>query len=91
MNKKELVLAIARQCGKSPRETRLFLDAFLEVLQEQIEMEEPVALLGFGSFHPWNQGARIACNPRTLEICPLPPRLSVKFKPGKFFLERINK
>ncbi len=91
MNKKELVSDVSRQCGKSQRETRVFLDAFMEVLQEKIGMEETVELMGFGTFHPWNQSARMARNPRTKEPYPLAPRLSVKFKPGKNFLKRINK
>lgn len=91
MNKKEFIRRLSLQSGKTQKETRVFLEAFMETLQEQVRQEETIELLGFGSFHPWHQSSRMARNPQTMEPHPLSPRLSVKFKPGKNFLQRLNK
>lgn len=84
MNKCELAKAIAGRMSATVTESLKFVDTFCAVVGESIAEEESVTIQNFGHFEPWKQ------NPRTGVICPIQERLSVKFKPGKGLLEKLN-
>lgn len=90
MNKAELITAISAKMSVPQVEARRFVNAFEEALAEELEQEGTLLLQGFGTFVPWQQAARMGRNPRTGEICPIRQRVSVKFKPGKLLLDRLN-
>lgn len=90
MNKKELIETVANRSGISKVETEKLLKNVLDVINETLKKEEPVVLIGFGSFRIWKQNERLGRNPKTGKDVVIPKRLSVKFKPGKFLLEDIN-
>lgn len=89
MNKADLVNELAAKLNIPQYQSRLFLNAFQEVLTEILK-RGPIALQGFGTFEPWNQKERQGRNPRTGVTCMIAPRKSVKFKPGKFLLRDLN-
>lgn len=91
MNKKELIEAVANKSGFSIIETGKLLKSVLDVINDTLKNEEPVVLLGFGSFRLWKQNERMGRNPKTGKDVLIPKRQSVKFKPGKFLLEDLNK
>lgn len=90
MNKADLVIELAAKMHITQSQSRKFLNTFQEVLAEAIKRDTPVVLQGFGTFTPWKQTERDGRNPRTGIPCKIPPRTSVKFKPGKFLLETLN-
>lgn len=90
MNKADLVNELAAKLDIPQYKARTFLNTFEEVLTELIKKERALKLQGFGSFEPWKQSERAARNPRTGTPCLIPPRISVKFKPGKLLLEALN-
>ena len=59
-------------------------------MTERLSKSDSLILQGFGTFHPWSQTAREGRNPRTGETCLIRPRRSVKFKPGKMLLQKLN-
>lgn len=71
-------------------EVQRFIDTMSEVIGESIMRNESVLLQNFGHYTPWKQTERIGRNPRTGQICSIPKRVSVKFKPGKGLIEKIN-
>lgn len=82
MNKKDLIVAAAQKAGISQRETEAVLDVILEVITETVQKEEPVMLLGFGSFTVQKRAARVGYNPSTKEKMQIPSKRAVKFKAG---------
>lgn len=67
-----------------------FLDAFNAELAEVFRKEERLVIKGFGTYSLWKQAARQGRNPKNGNIYMIPPRTSVKFKPGKGLLTRLN-
>ncbi|WP_085535768.1 HU family DNA-binding protein [Massilibacteroides vaginae] len=91
MNKAELIDALADKTGLNKQDAKRALDAYIEIVTEQMAKKEEITLIGFGSLTPRPQSERLARNPKTGEPVMIKPRTSVKFKPGKFLLEAINK
>lgn len=82
MNKKDLIVAAAQKAGISQRETETVLDVILDVITETVQKEEPVMLLGFGSFSVQKRAARVGYNPSTKEKIQIPSKRAVKFRAG---------
>lgn len=74
----------------STRECNRFLIAWEDLVSERLQKNESLMLQGFGSFSCWKQTERLGRNPRTGETCLIRPRTSVKFKPGKQLLGKLN-
>lgn len=91
MNKAELIEAIASKAGLQKQEAKKALDAYIEIVTEQMTKKEEITLIGFGSLIPRDQTQRLARNPKTGEPVMIKPRTTVKFKPGKYLLEAMNK
>jgi nucleoid DNA-binding protein len=91
MNKAELIDALASKTGMQKQEAKKALDAYIEIVTDQMAKKEDITLIGFGSFIPRAQTQRLARNPKTGEPVMIKPRTTVKFKPGKYLLEAINK
>lgn len=91
MNKIELAKAIASRMSVTVTQTLCFIDTMNEVISDSITHDEPVLIQNFGHYTPWKQAERIGRNPRTGKVCPIRQRVSVKFKPGKGLIEKINK
>lgn len=91
MNKAELIVAISEKMSITQCEARRFINVFEETVTDELQQEGTLLLQGFGCFQPWPQTARQGRNPRTGEECLIHPRVSVKFRPGKLLLSRLNK
>jgi len=91
MNKAELIEALASKAGLQKQEAKRALDAYIEIVTEQMSKKEEITLIGFGSLIPRPQSQRLARNPKTGEPVMIKPRTTVKFKPGKYLLEAMNK
>ena len=90
MNKNDLITRLAAKLDIPCTASRKYLEAFEETLGEALEKGEPVALQGFGTLSPWQQTGRPGSSPKDRVPCMIAPRRSVKFKPGKGLLEKLN-
>ncbi len=90
MNKKELSQALSRRMGINSKESQQYLDILCEVLSEEFQKGNSICLQNFGQFSCWEQPGRMGRNPRTGVPAPIPPRKSVKFKPGKGLMKILN-
>lgn len=90
MNKTEIVNTLAERLSLPKSECYRFLQAWQALMTERLSGSDSIILQGFGTFHPWSQTERKGRNPRTGETCLIRPRCSVKFKPGKILLEKLN-
>lgn len=91
MNKIELAKEVAGRMSVTVTQTLCFIDTMNEVISDSITNDEPVLIQNFGHYTPWKQTERMGRNPRTGKDCTIPKRVSVKFKPGKGLIEKINK
>ena len=90
MNKTELVAAVAEQADISKKDAEKVLEAFVDVVTEEMKKGEKVQLVGFGTFEVSERAAREGRNPQTgktmkIEACKAP-----KFKAGKALKDAVN-
>ena len=90
MNKNDLINELAAKLDITRTASKQYLEALEETLGDALEEGEPVVLQGFGTFSRWQQTGRPGRNPKTGTPCMIVPRNSVKFKPGKYLLEKMN-
>jgi len=90
MNKTELINSMAEKSQLSKKDSELALKAFIESVEEALEVGEKVQLVGFGTFETRERAAREGRNPKTREVINIPASIVPAFKPGKEFKARVN-
>lgn len=65
MQKTDFIKAVAEKTGISQKETKMVIDAALEVIAETLAAGEKVTLTGFGTFEVRSRQAREGVNPQT--------------------------
>lgn len=90
MNKTELIRILSEKMLITQCEARRFVNTLQTTMTEELEQDRTLVLQGFGTFRPWQQANREGRNPKTGESCPIHARMSVKFKPGKILLKKLN-
>ena len=90
MNKQELINRMCDLSTLKRKEANEFLSLLESILTEEIREGNHICLQNFGTFVLWHQSARPGRNPKTGTPCLIPPRLSVKFKPGKRVTNSLN-
>ena len=82
MNKKELVNVASKMTGISKRDTRKTLEAIIEAISAEMQKNEKVIILGFGTFSVKDKAARMSIHPQTMQPLELPAKKVVRFKPS---------
>ena len=82
MNKAELIEALAQRSGLQKQKAKKLLEAYVNIVTEAMSHNEEI---------PRPQTERLARNPKTGTPVMIPARTTVKFKPGKYLLDAINK
>lgn len=82
MNKTEFIAEVAQKAEMTKVQAQKAVNAFTEVIAEQMKKGEKVALLGFGTFSVTERSERKGINPQTKTEIVIPARKSVKFKAG---------
>ena len=90
MNKAELVSQIASEAGLTNKDTALFLDTFVSVVQKTLKKGDSVTLIGFGQFLVAERSARSARDFKTGNMINVPATKVVKFKAGKGLKNAVN-
>ena len=90
MNKAELITSIAKKAEVTKKDAEKMLKAYIESVQEALEKEDKVQLIGFGTFQVKERAARVGRNPQTKEPINIPASKIPVFKPGKEFKESIK-
>jgi len=91
MNKAQFIESLADKTQLSKSDAKKALEAYMSIVTECMCRKEEIVLIGFGTLVPWPQTSRLARNPKTGTPVMIKPRTTVKFKPGKYLLEEINK
>lgn len=90
MNKTELVNEIAQKTDLSKAAINKILDALVEVVAEALKKEDPVSLVGFGTFYVGNRSERSGRNPRTGEPIKIAAAKTPRFRAGKTLKDAVN-
>ncbi|MDD7388357.1 MAG: HU family DNA-binding protein [Lachnospiraceae bacterium] len=90
MKKAELIAAMAAKAGIKKTDAQKALDAFIEVVSEELAAGEKVQLTGFGTFEVAERAAREGRNPQSGETMMIAASKSPKFKAGKVLKDKVN-
>ena len=90
MNKGELITAIAEKTGFPKKSSEEYLNAFIDVISNELKSSNKIQLIGFGSFEVKNRAARKGLNPQTKEEIKIPASKAPVFKPSKALKESVN-
>lgn len=90
MNRTELIEILSEKLQIKKSEVARYMNAWEEEVEKALMNDESVRFMGFGTFSLWKQTARLGRNPRENKPWMIAPRNSVKFKPGKLLLDRLN-
>lgn len=90
MNKMELVSAIAEKSDLSKRDAEAALNAFTDIVADELKKGEKIQLVGFGTFEVSERAERTGRNPQTGEEMVIPASEMPKFKVGKLLKDSIK-
>lgn len=90
MNKTELVSAMAEKAQISKKNAEAALNAFTEIVAEELKKNEKIQLVGFGTFEVSERAARKGRDPQTGTEMTIPAKNVPKFKPGKALKDMVN-
>lgn len=90
MKKAELVDAIAKKAEIKKIEAQKVLEAFIEVVGDELAAGEKVQITGFGTFEVSERAAREGRNPQSGETMMIAASKSPKFKAGKVLKDKVN-
>ncbi len=85
MNKKELVVELSNVTEMTQKDTELIINAFINVVSDQLKKGEQITLAGFGTFKKVDKAARIGVNPATGARIDIAAKSVPKFMPAKLF------
>ncbi|MCZ6689225.1 MAG: ATP-binding protein [Planctomycetota bacterium] len=88
--KKDIATQIAARLGRDPNEAESFLDAAIDVIQEELIRGRDVALKDFASIRLVERKARMVKDPVTGKQFVQPNRKVVSITPSRVFKERIE-
>ena len=90
VNKDALVSAIATKTDLSKKAVEGVIEAFEEIVTEEIRKGNKVTLTGFGTFKVSQRAAREGINPQTKAKIQIPAMTVPKFTAGKALKEAVK-
>jgi len=90
ITKKDLIDRIARQSGLTRTTVKQSVQRFLDEIVAELEQGNRLEFRDFGVFEVRQRAARRAQNPKTLERLYVPPKQTVRFKPGRMMREAVE-
>lgn len=90
MNKQELIAAIAEKAEMEKDDAKKALNAFIEVVGDELKKGEKIQIIGFGTFEVSERTAREGRNPQTGETMEIKASRNPKFKAGKALKDSLN-
>lgn len=91
INKKELAKIIAAKKRTTNAEELENINVLFETIEELLEEEKDVNIVGFGSFNCIKRNKRHVINPKSCVIFELGKRVTLKFNQGKHLKDIFKK
>lgn len=83
ITKRDLADSVAQRTEQKKLVVRETIQCLLDCIIEELGEGNRIEMRDFGVFEVKSRAARTAQNPKTLERVSVPPRASVRFKPGR--------
>ena len=90
VTKKELIDRIADATGVKRVVVKKIVQSFLDNVIVELGKGNRLEFRDFGVFEVKHRAARIAQNPKTLKKVQVPPKQTVKFKPGRLMKQTMS-
>ena len=91
MTKKELASQLqAKGIFETKAEAERKIDAILDTMEEALLSGDSINFIGWGKLEVVNRAPRLGRNPKTGEEIKIEAKKTVKFKPGKTLVDKIN-
>lgn len=90
MTKAEMIKALADKTGMTKADSERAFNGVFEIVKDELEAGNRVAVTGFGTFRVSERAARMGKNPRTGEAIKIPASKSVAFKAGTELKAKVN-
>lgn len=90
MNKTQLIEAVAAAADLPKAAANRAVDAMLDAITGALKNEDPVVLVGFGTFEVKKRAERAGRNPKTGEAIKIPASNVPSFKAGKALKDAVN-
>lgn len=90
VTKKELIDRIAEASGEKRVAVKRVIQGFLDNVIVELGKGNRLEFRDFGVFEVKQRAARMAQNPKTLERVEVPPKRTVKFKPGHMMKKALD-
>ena len=90
MNKSELIDVVAESADLPKAAAGRAIDAMIDAITDSLKKEDPVVLVGFGSFATKHRAARIGRNPQTGAAIEIKAARVSSFKAGKALKDAVN-
>jgi len=90
MNKPELISSIASSSNLTKADSAKALNGLISAITESLQNDEPVSVVGFGTFEVRDRAARSGRNPRTGEAIQIQASKNPAFKAGKTLKDAIK-
>jgi len=91
MNKKELIDAVAKDCGCKKSEAKAMTESLIDNIIKSLQKKNRVVIVGFGVFDVKHRKARIARNPqKPSQTVKVPARNVPIFRAGKSLKEAVR-
>lgn len=90
MNNKELITELAKRLSIPQKNAAVFLQAFIEEVDQQIAENNQVTFLGTGIFETKQKEQRISVHPATQKRMLIPPKIVLQFKPVAQFKQALK-
>lgn len=92
MTKKEFAkLLFEKDVFTTRTEAEKKVDIIFETMEKTLLDGEDISIINWGKLEVVERAPRLGRNPKTGEEVNIGERKSVKFRPGKAFLEKLNK
>ncbi|MFA6755948.1 MAG: HU family DNA-binding protein [Bacilli bacterium] len=90
MNKAELVVAVADECGLTKKDAEKAVDVVFKLVQKELVKGESVKISNFGVFQVKHRKERKGTSPVTQKEIVIPATKTVGFKPSKTLKEAVK-
>lgn len=90
MNKQELITAVSIKGNMSKKDAEIAINSVFGVIEDALENNEKVKLVGFGSWEVKERVEKMGRNPATKERMLIPAYKIPYFSPGKELRDKVK-
>lgn len=90
MNNKEFIAELSKRLGYTSKEASELVISVIDIMTQQLQQDNSVAIQGFGSFDVKKKAERISVSPTTKLRMLVPPKLVLTYKPSALLKDKFK-